>query len=148
MSKKYTAPATVSFNGQSLITTKDGDEEILVAMKPIVEAMGIQWEAQFKLIKRDAVLNSTISIMEIVGKDGKTRQMTCLPIQYLNGWLFKINAARYKDPIRRELIIKYQKECYQALHDYWHKGEAVNPRSTTHPKPKLKRPQIPPVNKN
>ncbi|MCP4749223.1 MAG: hypothetical protein GY874_24270, partial [Desulfobacteraceae bacterium] len=44
--------------------------------------------------------------------------------------------------------IKYQKECYQALHDYWHKGEAVNPRSTTHPKPKLKRPQIPPVNKN
>ncbi|MCP4744767.1 MAG: hypothetical protein GY874_01300, partial [Desulfobacteraceae bacterium] len=147
MSKNQKSVA-ISFQKIELPTIKNDDGDIYVALRPIVEGMGLTWDKQLRLIKRDIVLNSSVAIMAIVAKDGKTRQMTCLPLQYLNGWLFKINAARYKDPIRRELIIKYQKECYQALHDYWHKGEAVNPRSTTHPKPKLKRPQIPPVNKN
>ena len=40
--------------------------------------------------------------------------MVCLPLDYLNGWLFKINANRYKGD-RRALIIKYQKECYRVL---------------------------------
>ena len=67
-------------------------------------------------------------IMIIVAEDGKKREMICLPIEYLNGWLFGIDINRCKPEIRGTLI-KYKKECYQALHDYWFNGKAE--RKTT-----------------
>lgn len=54
--------------------------------------------------------------------------MLCLPIQYLNGWLFGIDINRCNPEIR-DTLIKYKKECYQALHDYWFNGKAE--RKTT-----------------
>ncbi|WP_336368925.1 phage antirepressor N-terminal domain-containing protein, partial [Avibacterium paragallinarum] len=51
------------------------------------------------------------------------QQTLCLPIQYLNGWLFGIDVKRVKPEIR-ETLITYKRECYQALFDYWNKGKA------------------------
>jgi hypothetical protein len=52
--------------------------------------------------------------MPAAGADGKQYGMLCLPLDYLNGWLFRINANRYQGA-RRDLIIKYQMECYRVL---------------------------------
>lgn len=120
-------PAAVSFHDREIITIrKDGVE--YVALKSIAEGMGLDWESQYKLTQRDLILKSTISIMEIVAQDGKKREMVCLPLKFLNGWLFKINAARYKNKIQQERIIQYQLECYDALYNYWHKGSAYRTR--------------------
>nr|DAM99441.1 MAG TPA: repressor domain protein [Bacteriophage sp.] len=118
---------TVSFNNQSLITIEQNGVHY-VAMKPICENIGIQWESQYNRIRRDDVLNSVIFIMNMTGSDSKNYQMICLPIEYLNGWLFGIDINRCKPEIR-DTLIKYQKECYQALHDYWFNGKAE--RKTT-----------------
>lgn len=118
---------TISFNNQSLITVEQGGNHY-VAMKPICENIGLAWESQLLRIKRDDVLNSTMIIMIIVAEDGKKREMICLPIEYLNGWLFGIDINRCKPEIR-DTLIKYKKECYQALHDYWFNGKAE--RKTT-----------------
>ncbi len=118
---------TITFNNQSLITfEKDGTQ--YTAMKPICENIGLAWEAQLARIKRDYVLNSTMIVTIIVAEDGKNREMICLPINYLNGWLFGVNENRVKPEIR-DTLIKYKKECYQALFDYWTKGKAE--RKTT-----------------
>ena len=66
--------------------------------------------------------------MKTTGNDGKEYQMLCLPIEYLNGWLFGIDVKRVKPEIR-DLLITYKKECYKALADYWMKGKAE--RKTT-----------------
>jgi hypothetical protein len=42
--------------------------------------------------------------------------MICLPLKYLNGFLFGINATRVREEIRAKLI-QYQRECYQVLAD-------------------------------
>ena len=118
---------TVSFNNQSLITIEQNGVHY-VAMKPICENIGIQWESQYNRIRRDNVLNSVIFIMNMTGSDSKNYQMICLPIEYLNGWLFGIDINRCKPEIR-DTLIKYKKECYQALHDYWFNGKAE--RKTT-----------------
>ena len=118
---------TISFNNQSLITVEQNGNHY-VAMKPICENIGIQWESQYNRIRRDDVLNSVIFIMNMTGSDSKNYQMVCLPIEYLNGWLFGIDINRCKPEIRGTLI-KYKKECYQALHDYWFNGKAE--RKTT-----------------
>ena len=118
---------TVSFNNQSLITIEQNGMHY-VAMKPICENIGLSWEPQLLRIKRDNVLSSTMIVMIIVAEDGKKREMICLPIEYLNGWLFGIDINRCKPEIR-DTLIKYKKECYQALHDYWFNGKAE--RKTT-----------------
>lgn len=113
---------TITFNNQALITFEQNGKHY-TAMKPICENIGLSWEAQLARIKRDDILNSTMIVMIIVAEDGKKREMVCLPIEYLNGWLFGIDVSRCKPEIR-ETLIKYKKECYQALHDYWFNSEA------------------------
>ncbi|WP_307981986.1 phage antirepressor N-terminal domain-containing protein [uncultured Haemophilus sp.] len=118
---------TISFNNQSLITVEQNGNHY-VAMKPICENIGLSWEPQLLRIKRDNVLSSTMIVMIIVAEDGKKREMICLPIEYLNGWLFGIDINRCNPEIR-DTLIKYKKECYQALHNYWFNGKAE--RKTT-----------------
>ncbi len=118
----------VEFNGSEIaVIEKDGTQ--YVAMKPIVEAMGLEWKKQQELIKRDPVLSSVTTIMVVTGADGKAYEMICLPIDYLNGWLFKVPASRYTGK-RKETIIRYQKECYRVLFEYFHNGGAINPDAT------------------
>lgn len=119
---------TVNFHNQTLITLeKDGNH--YVAMKPICENIGLDWASQFTRIKRDEVLNSVIVMITTTGADRKIYKMLCLPIQYLNGWLFGVDTNRVKAEIK-ETLITYKKECYQALFDYWHDGVAIDPRAT------------------
>lgn len=118
---------TISFNNQSLITVEQNGNHY-VAMKPICENIGLTWEPQVLRIKRDEVLSQGMIVM-IIPTNGGNQNMICLPIEYLNGWLFGIDINRCKPEIR-DTLIKYKKECYQALHDYWFKGKAertINP---------------------
>ena len=65
---------TISFNNQSLITAEQNGNHY-VAMKPICENIGIQWESQYNRIRRDDVLNSVIFIMNMTGSDSKYYQI-------------------------------------------------------------------------
>jgi hypothetical protein len=40
--------------------------------------------------------------------------MLCLPLDFLNGWLFGINADRVKPEVRDQ-VLRYQRECYRVL---------------------------------
>lgn len=115
--------STVSFHGQPLSVIPQ-DNQLYVAIKPICENIGLPWEGQRQRIKRDEVLNSTASMIQAVASDGKNRKLVCLPVGYLNGWLFGIETNRIKDESVRQRVLEYQRECYQALFSYWQKGYA------------------------
>ncbi|MFJ3372817.1 phage antirepressor N-terminal domain-containing protein [Pseudomonas sp. NPDC086251] len=74
---------------------------------------------------------STITEMVIVAADGKQRQMTCLPLRKLTGWLMSIHPNKVK-PELREGIIAYQNECDDALWAYWNdqRLSVATPQST------------------
>lgn len=116
---------TVQFHGQTLVTTQHNGEPH-VAMRPIVEAIGLDWQAQLQRIKRHPVLAQGV-VMITTPSDGGTQETNCLPLKLLNGWLFGIDTNRVKPEIR-ETILMYQRECYDALYRYWHEGQATNPR--------------------
>lgn len=120
---------SIDFNSQTILTAQQ-DGIIYTAIKPICENIGLAWNAQLERINRDEVLNSTVRMIRMVANDGKNREMLCLPIHYLNGWLFGVDVSRVKAEIK-DKIITYKKECYQALFDYWNKGIAINPRRVT-----------------
>ena len=114
----------ISFHGQTVPVFSHNNQHY-VAMKPIVENIGLQWEAQFKRIKRNDILNSAISMMEIPSNGGE-QQMICLPLDYLNGWLFGVDARRVKPEIRSRLLT-YQRECFRVLNEYFN-PKAIQPK--------------------
>ncbi|HCN0800241.1 TPA: phage antirepressor Ant [Escherichia coli] len=100
-----------------------------VAMKPIVENLGMSWGTQQQKLMKQLDKFNCIH-MNMVAADGKLRKLLCLPLKKLNGWLFSINPEKVRDDIRDKLI-QYQEECFTVLHDYWTKGKAENARKKT-----------------
>ena len=114
---------TVDFHGQELlILEKEGIP--CVAMKPIVDGIGLNWGTQYRKITETArYCHMTIPLKTA----GGVQEMLCIPMKKLNGWLFSINPEKVKYEIKK-IVELYQEECFIALYDYWHKGTAVNPR--------------------
>lgn len=122
----------VQFHGASLfVTTINGAPH--VAMRPIVEAIGLQWEGQLQRIKRHPVLNATMCVTHMVAEDGKNREVVCLPLDKLNGWLFGVTVSRVK-PELREKLTRYQAECFDVLAQHF--GAVQPPVAAPAPPPK------------
>lgn len=83
-------------------------------VKPVCDILGIDWEGQRQRIERDEVLRSTAVVLQAVGADGRQRDMTCLPLEMFNGWLFGVSSGHIR-PENRETLIRYKRECYRAL---------------------------------
>lgn len=115
----------VPFNGQQILTAMAAGVTY-VAMRQIVENIGIDWTGQsVKLRKMKDKFNCRD--ISMVAADGKLRKLLCIPLKKLNGWLFSINPEKVRADIRDKLI-QYQEECFSVLHDYWTKGHVFNPR--------------------
>ncbi|MCF7528667.1 phage antirepressor N-terminal domain-containing protein [Neisseria lisongii] len=99
----------------------DADGRPFVAMRPIVDGMGLNWKSQqAKLQNR---FNSTVAIIATVAQDGKQREMLCLPLEKLPEWLMTVNPRKVK-PETRSAIERYQAESGEALWQYWTTGTA------------------------
>ncbi|EIY3921961.1 TPA: phage antirepressor Ant [Escherichia coli] len=118
----------VPFNGQQILTAMAAGVAY-VAMKPIVENLGMSWGTQQQKLMKQLDKFNCIH-MNMVAADGKLRKLLCLPLKKLNGWLFSINPEKVRADIRDKLI-QYQEECFTVLHDYWTKGKAENARKKT-----------------
>ena len=100
----------------------DKDNEALIAMKPIVTNMGLDWKSQHtKLTEK---FGSVMVELTTTGGNGKQYKMSCLPLRKLPAWLYSISPNKVK-PELRDKIIRYQVECDDALCDYWNKGSAI-----------------------
>ena len=91
-----------------------GEEQVFVPIRPLCEYLGVDWSAQYRRLSRDPVLGDAQATVAITATDGRVREQVCLPLEYLNGWLFGVSADRVKPEIR-ERLIRYQKECYRVL---------------------------------
>lgn len=112
------------FYGKAILTVEISGV-IYVAMKPIVEGVGLDWKGQSRKIGASTRYGLITIPLQTAGG---LQDMLCIPLKKLNGWLFSINPQKVRPEIKR-LVIKYQEECFQVLHDYWIKGIAENPRA-------------------
>lgn len=128
MSKNSTATANViPFRSKELLLVDNGGHPF-VPMKPVVEGMGLDWKTQHRKMGGGR-FGSTMVIMTIVAQDGKGREMVCLPLRKLPGWLMSIHASKVR-PELRDNVIAFQNECDDVLWSYWNEGLARNPRKS------------------
>ena len=112
----FNAKGIAKVNNVAIMASNDPRQ--LVPIKPICDALGIDAKAQRNRIDRDEILNSTGVIMTSVAADGKEREMYCIPLRYVFGWLFSIDTNRV-DEEARPSVIKYKMQCYDVLYDHF-----------------------------
>ena len=119
---------TVDFYGDKITTALvDVDERTMmyVPIKPISDYLGLAWSGQFERIQRDRILSEVAQLIRITRIKSESQRgrpdNLCLPIEFLNGWLFGITVSKVK-PELQEKVLQYQRECYRIL---W---EAFNPQ--------------------
>lgn len=130
---------TVPFHGSELYVVEHNGQPY-TPMKPIVTAMGLDWGSQFRKVAaneaRWGVLElripsaATVVDSTIVGSaDGKSRELTCIPVRKVAAWLATVEPGKVKNPDVRARVVMYQNECDDVLWQYWNEGIAVNPRA-------------------
>lgn len=112
---------TVNFRGDQLYGFEN-DDGVFVALKPIVESMGLNWEGQRQRLSRDPILSEGTCMMQVPFAKGGAQDTTCLKMELVNGWLFTIDSSRIKDEAVREKVILYQRECHNVLFRHFYKG--------------------------
>lgn len=113
----------ISFYDDQVRAVKVEDGTVYVPVRPICEFLGVNWAGQRQRIQRDAVLSRVVMSVGVTHSDipsdsrrPHTSEMLAIPLDFLNGWLFGINASRVKEEVREKLI-QYQFECYRVLYE-------------------------------
>ncbi|MUK51072.1 phage antirepressor N-terminal domain-containing protein [Aliivibrio fischeri] len=107
---------TVPFYGSNLSILENNNQPY-TPMKQIVESMGLDWSTQARKLKNNDARWSMVK-MTMVTQDGKNRDVQCIPLRKLFGWLQTISPNKVRVDLR-DLIIKYQNECDDVLYQYW-----------------------------
>ena len=102
----------LEFNGKRIVMLgKDG--VWWIAIKPICEALGVDYRNQAKVVTKSKILGQLWSDQNMVAADGKIRNMTSLPEFAIYGWIFQIESAA-------EGLEEYKWECYRVLYEHFH----------------------------
>lgn len=101
----------LSFN-EKTIYFKEVGNEYWIAIKPICEALNVDYIRAYKNISEDKNLSQLLSEQTMVGADNKNRKMVCLPEKYIYGWLFSLRS-------KSEALKQYQMKCYEVLFNYF-----------------------------
>jgi hypothetical protein len=111
---------SVSFYNDEIVAIRVANGAIYVPIRPICDNLGVTLAGQRERINRDPVLAGESTSVSVTLTQ-QAREMICLPLKYIPGWLFGINADRVK-PELRDKVIRYQRECYDVLAEAFSEG--------------------------
>ncbi len=102
----------LEFNGK-VINFVAIDGTYWISIKPICDALNIEYTRTFKNISEDEILGQLLAKQPMVGADFRLRKMVALPEKYIYGWLFSIRSGS-------QLLQEYKRKCYDVLYEYFH----------------------------
>lgn len=105
----------VPFLGSTIFVTDEVSPR--VPMRPIVEALGLNWPGQQQKLNSNKNRWS-VWMIHTVAEDGKSREMLTIPLRRLWSWLSGITASKVKPEIR-PILERYQAECDEVLEAHW-----------------------------
>jgi hypothetical protein len=109
-------PSTVVFHSAELLVVDYGGDPF-VPMRPVVDGIGLKWKSQRAKLRSSRFAPSVMDIT-MIAADSRYREMPCLPLRKLPGWLMTLSPNNVQPEIRSR-IITYQRECDDALWLHW-----------------------------
>jgi hypothetical protein len=107
------AERIIDFYGDPITVALAG-EEMYVPLRSLTEFLGLEWSSQFRRVQRDEILASRVQRVIMTGADGRQREMICLPLDLLPGWLFGITSSRVRAELQPKLM-RYRAEAFRVL---------------------------------
>jgi len=106
----------VKFHGDRIfLVDRDGDP--YVAVYPVCENLGLEWEVEYERLTRSRKWRTReISFPTPEG----LRQMLCIPLLKLGLWLASVPREKVKRELREKLVA-YQEDCDMVLWTHWQK---------------------------
>ncbi|WP_288898461.1 phage antirepressor N-terminal domain-containing protein [uncultured Capnocytophaga sp.] len=101
----------LSFN-EKTIYFKEVGNEYWIAIKPICEALNVDYIRAYKNISEDENLSQLLSKQTMLDSLGRSQEMICLPEKYIYGWIFSLRS-------KSEALKQYQMKCYEVLFNYF-----------------------------
>jgi len=102
----------LEFNGKTIyFLAVDG--QYWIALKPICEALNVNWNRQFQNLQNDQNLKAAFATQQMQAPDNQLRNYVCLPEFFVYGWIFQIQSES-------EELAKYKWECYKVLYEHFH----------------------------
>lgn len=129
----------IPFHDHQILTLCEQDSTIVV-MKPIVEAMGLNWRRQHTRITEHPVISKGITFAGIPSAGG-AQDMLCLTLEHFHGWLLTLDTRYIKDPVQRALIEVYQSQAFRTIYEHYH-GPMYSGRSQVEGGSQLAAPRI------
>ncbi len=105
---------SIDVYGDNVIAIRADDGTIWVPVRYLCDVLGVNYSGQYQRIQRDPVLGEALREAPVSLPDGRSYEMVCLPLKYVRGWLFGINASRVKEEVREKLI-QYQREIIEII---------------------------------
>lgn len=105
-------------NGVEIFAQVNENGQVYIPVKPICEAIGVNYESQYAKLKEHEILSSTIVLSTMVASDDRQREMVCLPLEYVYGWIFTINTKNVSEKAH-DSVLRYQRECYDILYRHF-----------------------------
>ncbi len=84
-----------------------------VAIRPICESLGIDFQAQHKRITSDEILSRVSSNQTMHDASKRLQKMFCLPEKFIYGWLFSVQSNSPE-------LTEYKLRCYEILYEHFH----------------------------
>lgn len=84
-----------------------------VAIKPICQALNVDYSAQLKVVKNDPILAPEYVIQPIQIPNFQGRNYTCIPEKYIYGWIFSIKSDSTE-------LLQFKRQCYDLLYNHFH----------------------------
>jgi hypothetical protein len=103
------------------------EDTAYVPLRPITDFLGLAWSSQRQRTLRDNVMKKRVKNIIITATDDNQREMMCLPLDLLPGWLFGISVSRVREELQDKLD-RYREECFRVLWESFQEGRlTANP---------------------
>lgn len=117
-------------SNQNLFTIQIRDTEVYfvkhgevnhVLIRPICEVFGLDADWQIRDLKTDEILSGEVCEHTTrLPHDDRKRPYTCLPEEFIYGWLMGIKFSNTMSDDTKAYLIAYKRECYHVLYNYFH----------------------------
>lgn len=114
-----TKSETIMFHQTEINCIIDPDGTIRVALKPIMDAIGLHADSAWKSIKKDPILGANHAVRHALDAQNRQFPMQTLPIEHVHGWLFGIDSSKVKAEVQPKLL-EFKRECYQVLFNHFY----------------------------
>ncbi|HKP53101.1 MAG TPA: phage antirepressor N-terminal domain-containing protein [Chloroflexia bacterium] len=120
---------SVEFYGDLVPIAQTPEGDVYVPLRPLADFLGLAFGPQRRRVLRDKVLAERAQLVVMAGTSGQRREMFCLPLDLLPGWLFGVSPSQAR-PELEEKLHRYRTDCFRVL---WNaiKGEVLATKAPT-----------------